>query len=107
MNGTALFVGALVLFLAQVFGVDLSLGQQILVVILCVFAAIGAAGVPGGSLPLVMIVMAQVGVPAGGIAIVLGVDRLLDMGRTVVNVLGDLVCAAYVERAEAPDSARG
>jgi DAACS family dicarboxylate/amino acid:cation (Na+ or H+) symporter len=105
MNGTALFEGALVLFLAQIFGVDLTLGQSVLVVVLCVFAAIGAAGVPGGSLPLVMIVMDQVGVPPGGIAIVLGVDRLLDMGRTVVNVLGDLVCAAYVEHAE-PDELR-
>ena len=55
------------------------------------------AGVPGGSLPLLMVVMAQVGVPAEGIALVLGVDRLLDMGRTVVNVMGDVVAAAHVE----------
>jgi len=106
MNGTALFEGALVLFVAQVFGIDLSLQQQLTVVILCVFAAVGAAGVPGGSLPLIMIVMAQVGVPPDGIAIVLGVDRLLDMGRTVVNVLGDLVCGAYVDRAEMVSEAR-
>jgi DAACS family dicarboxylate/amino acid:cation (Na+ or H+) symporter len=101
MNGTALFEGALVLFIAQIFGIDLPIGKQILVVLLCVFSAIGAAGVPGGSLPLVMIVMAQVGVPADGIAIVLGVDRLLDMGRTVINVMGDVVCSAYIERVEA------
>jgi len=100
MNGTALFEGALILFVAQVFGIHLSLVQQLLVVLLCVFSAIGAAGVPGGALPLIMIVMAQVGVPPDGIAIVFGVDRLLDMGRTVVNVMGDLVCAAWVERAE-------
>ncbi|MBI5362284.1 MAG: dicarboxylate/amino acid:cation symporter [Planctomycetes bacterium] len=100
MNGTALFEGALVLFVAQVFGVELAFQQQVLVVILCVFAAIGAAGIPGGSLPLIMIVMAQVGVPPDGIAIVLGVDRLLDMGRTVVNVLGDLIGAAWVDHAE-------
>ena len=102
MNGTALFEGALVLFIAQVFGVELAFQQQVLVVVLCVFAAIGAAGVPGGSLPLIMIVMAQVGVPPDGIAIVLGVDRLLDMGRTVVNVLGDLIGAAWVDHAEGP-----
>jgi DAACS family dicarboxylate/amino acid:cation (Na+ or H+) symporter len=97
MNGTALFEGAVVLFVAQVLGVHLSLADQLLTVGLCVVTSVGAAGVPGGSLPLLMVVMAQVGVPPDGIALVLGVDRLLDMGRTVVNVLGDLVCAACVE----------
>lgn len=100
MNGSALFEGALVLFVAQVFGIELSLLQQLFVVLLCVFSAIGAAGVPGGALPLIMIVMSQVGVPPDGIAIVLGVDRLLDMGRTVVNVTGDLVCTAWIQRFE-------
>jgi len=90
-----------VLFVAQVFGIELTLAQQAVVVLLCVFSAIGAAGVPGGSLPMIMIVMAQVGVPPAGIALILGVDRLLDMGRTVINVMGDVVTAAYVERGEA------
>jgi DAACS family dicarboxylate/amino acid:cation (Na+ or H+) symporter len=97
MNGTALFEGCVVLFVAQVFGIELPLLQQALVLVLCVVSAIGVAGVPGGSLPLLMVVMAQVGVPAEGIALVLGVDRLLDMGRTVVNVMGDVVAAAHVE----------
>jgi DAACS family dicarboxylate/amino acid:cation (Na+ or H+) symporter len=100
MNGTALFEGAVVLFVAQIFGVELTLVDQALVVLMCVLAAVGTAGVPGGSIPLLMIVMARVGVPPDGIAIVLGVDRLLDMGRTVVNVMGDVVCAAFVERTE-------
>ncbi len=100
MNGTALFEGAVVLFIAQIFGVNLSLGEQALVVALCVLTSIGAAGVPGGSLPLLMIVMAQVGVPSDGLALVLGVDRLLDMGRTAVNVMGDVVCAAFIENSE-------
>jgi DAACS family dicarboxylate/amino acid:cation (Na+ or H+) symporter len=100
MNGTALFEGAVVLFLAQIFGVELSLLQQAQVVVLCVLASVGAAGVPGGSLPLLMIVLHQFRVPPEGIAIVLGVDRLLDMGRTVVNVTGDLACATYVEAVE-------
>ncbi len=100
MCGTALFEGAAVLFVAQVFQVDLSLADQALVVLLCVLSSVGAAGVPGGSLPLMMIVMDQVGVPPDGIGIILGVDRLLDMGRTVVNVSGDLACAAYIERVE-------
>jgi DAACS family dicarboxylate/amino acid:cation (Na+ or H+) symporter len=100
MNGTALFEGAVVLFLAQVFGVELSIAQQILVVALCVISSIGVAGIPAGSLPLLMIVMAQVGVPPDGLAIIIGVDRILDMGRTVVNVMGDVVCAAYIENVE-------
>ncbi|HEX5004205.1 MAG TPA: dicarboxylate/amino acid:cation symporter [Gemmatimonadales bacterium] len=98
MNGTALFEGVTVLFLAQVFGVNLSFGSQIVVVILSVMTAIGAAGVPGGSLPLMMIVMATVGVPAEGIAIILGVDRILDMTRTTLNVSGDLSAAVYIDR---------
>lgn len=102
MNGTALFEGCVVLFVAQVFGIELSLAHQALVLVLCVVSAIGVAGVPGGSLPLLMVVMAQVGVPAEGIALVLGVDRLLDMGRTVVNVMGDVVAAAHVESRSPP-----
>lgn len=98
MNGTALFEGVTVLFLAQVFGVHLGFGQQIVVVILSVMTAIGAAGVPGGSLPLMMLVMATVRVPPEGIAIILGVDRLLDMTRTTLNVSGDISASVYIDR---------
>jgi DAACS family dicarboxylate/amino acid:cation (Na+ or H+) symporter len=98
MNGTALFEGVTVLFVAQVFGVSLGLGSQILVIVLAVITAIGAAGVPGGSLPLMMLVMATVGVPPEGIAIILGVDRILDMSRTTLNVSGDLAASVYVDR---------
>ncbi len=100
MNGTALYEGVTVLFLAQVFGVSLDLGTQVVVLVLSVITAVGAAGVPGGSLPLLMVVLATVGVPAQGIAIILGVDRILDMCRTTVNVCGDLTAAAYVARTE-------
>jgi DAACS family dicarboxylate/amino acid:cation (Na+ or H+) symporter len=100
MNGTSLFEGITVLFLAQVFGVELSLGAQLVVVAMAVLTAIGTAGVPGGSLPLMMMVCAMVGVPMEGIAIVLGVDRILDMCRTVLNVTGDMVTAAVVDRVE-------
>jgi len=100
MNGTALFEGATVLFLAQVFGVNLSLGAQLIVVLMAVITAIGAAGIPGGSIPLMMMVLAMVGVPMEGIAIVLGVDRILDMCRTTLNVTGDLVTATVVARIE-------
>jgi DAACS family dicarboxylate/amino acid:cation (Na+ or H+) symporter len=97
MNGTALFEGVTVLFLAQVFGVALSLPQQLIVLLMSVVTAIGVAGIPGGSIPLLMMVLGLVGVPAEGIAIVLGIDRLLDMCRTAVNVAGDLVTAAVVD----------
>jgi len=100
MNGTSLFEGVTVLFLAQVFGVGLGLGEQIIVIILAVLTAIGAAGVPGGSLPLMMLVMATVGVPPEGIAIILGVDRILDMSRTTLNVCGDLSASVYVDRVD-------
>jgi DAACS family dicarboxylate/amino acid:cation (Na+ or H+) symporter len=100
MNGSALFEGATVLFLAQVFGVELSLGAQLVVVIMAVVTAIGAAGIPGGSIPLLMMILGMVGVPMEGIAVILGVDRLLDMCRTVLNVTGDLVTATIVTRFE-------
>lgn len=96
MNGTALFEGAAVLFVAQVFGVELSLGQQLIVVVLSVLTAIGTAGVPGGSIPLLMVMATSIGLPGEGIAIILGVDRLLDMCRTTVNVSGDLTAACVV-----------
>jgi len=100
MNGTSLYEGVTVLFLAQVFGIDLSMGQQLIVVLLSVVMAVGAAGVPGGSLPLIMVVLATVGVPPEAIAIILGVDRLLDMSRTVLNVTGDLSAAVFIARSE-------
>ncbi|OGU63993.1 MAG: hypothetical protein A2499_10515 [Stygiobacter sp. RIFOXYC12_FULL_38_8] len=100
MNGTALFEGVTVLFLAQVFGVQLSFGVQLIVVLMSVLTAIGTAGVPSGSIPLLVMVMVMVNIPAEGIAIILGVDRILDMCRTVLNVTGDITCAAYVAKTE-------
>jgi dicarboxylate/amino acid:cation (Na+ or H+) symporter, DAACS family len=100
MNGTALFEGVSVLFLAQVAGVPLDVGQQILVVAMAVLMAIGAAGVPGGSLPLIAVVLTRVGVPAEMLALILGVDRLVDMTRTVPNVCSDLVCSLWLSRKE-------
>jgi dicarboxylate/amino acid:cation (Na+ or H+) symporter, DAACS family len=99
-NGTALYEGVTVLFLAQFFGVHLTLANQITVVLLSILAGIGTAGVPGGSLPMVMALLVTVGVPAEGIGIILGVDRILDMCRTVLNVSGDLIAAAYVAKSE-------
>lgn len=95
-NGTALFEGITVLFLAQAYSVDLSISQQMVVVFMSIIAGIGTAGVPGGSLPLIMLLLQQMGIPAEGIGLVLGVDRFLDMCRTTVNVTGDLVIATVV-----------
>ena len=105
-NGTALFEGVVVLFLAQVFGVQLTFAQQLTVVLMSMLAGVGTAGVPGGSIPLIVIVLKSVGVPGEGIAIILGVDRLLDMCRTVLNVTGDLVLATVVSSKE-PKGADG
>jgi DAACS family dicarboxylate/amino acid:cation (Na+ or H+) symporter len=100
MNGTALFEGMTVLFLAQVFGIDLSLGQQLIVVVMAIITAIGAAGVPGGSIPLLVMVLVMVGIPGEGIALILGVDRILDMARTVPNVTADLLGSIVIARSE-------
>jgi dicarboxylate/amino acid:cation (Na+ or H+) symporter, DAACS family len=100
-NGTALFEGVTVLFLAQVYGLDLGAGQQVRVMLMSILAGIGTAGVPGGSLPMVLIVAQSVGIPAEGMGLILGVDRFLDMCRTAVNVGGDLVIAALVSGRQA------
>ncbi|HLF20176.1 MAG TPA: dicarboxylate/amino acid:cation symporter, partial [Bacteroidota bacterium] len=102
-NGTALYEGVTVLFLAQFFGIDLTVAQQATVVLASVLAGIGTAGVPGGSLPLIVLVLQSVGVPGEGIGVILGVDRILDMSRTVLNVTGDMVAATYVTRSEGYD----
>lgn len=101
-NGTALYEGIVVLFLAQVFGVELNLGQQVTVVLMSVLAGVGTAGIPGGSIPMIVVVLQSVGVPAEGIGIILGVDRILDMCRTTLNVTGDLAIAACVAKWDGP-----
>ena len=102
-NGTAIFEGVTVLFLAQFFGVDLSLSQQVVVLVICILGGIGTAGVPAGSLPVVALILGMVGVPPEGIGLVLGVDRFLDMCRTTLNVTGDLTAAVVVSRGEVAD----
>jgi Na+/H+-dicarboxylate symporter len=97
MAGTALYEGCVVLFIAQVFGADLSLVQQGTLLLLSVLSAVAVAGIPGGSLPLIAGLLATFGVDPAGIGIILGVDRLLDMCRTTLNVAGDLVTAAVVD----------
>ena len=100
MNGTALFEGVTVLFLSQVFGLHLSLGSMVIVMVMVVITAVGAAGVPGGSIPLLVGVLTMFHIPAEAIAIILGVDRILDMSRTTVNVIGDMSATAWIAKTE-------
>ncbi|KYZ74727.1 sodium:proton symporter [Anaerosporomusa subterranea] len=95
-NGSGLYEGTVLLFLAQVFGVSLSIEQQVVVVLTAVLGGIGTAGVPGGTLPIIAILCVNVGVPVEGLGLILGVDRFLDMCRTALNVSGDLVIAKLV-----------
>jgi DAACS family dicarboxylate/amino acid:cation (Na+ or H+) symporter len=99
-NGTALYEGVTVLFLAQLAGVELSLAQQLMVVYMAIIGGIGTAGVPSGSIPFIVIVLAMVGIEPSLIAIIIGVDRILDMCRTTLNVVGDITAATYVARSE-------
>jgi DAACS family dicarboxylate/amino acid:cation (Na+ or H+) symporter len=102
-NGTALFEGVTVIFLAQFFGVDLSIGQQFMVMVVCILGGIGTAGVPSGSLPVVALICAMVGVNPVGIGLILGVNHFLDMCRTALNVTGDLALTTLVARGESQD----
>ncbi|HEV2883806.1 MAG TPA: dicarboxylate/amino acid:cation symporter [Pyrinomonadaceae bacterium] len=99
-NGTALYEGITVLFLAQLAGIDLSLGQQLMVVYLAILGGIGTAGVPSGSIPFIIGILVTIDVNPALIAIILGVDRILDMCRTTLNVTGDITAATYVARSE-------
>ncbi|MEW5702127.1 MAG: dicarboxylate/amino acid:cation symporter [Candidatus Zixiibacteriota bacterium] len=99
-NGTALYEGVTVLFLAQFYGVALSLPEQILIVFICILGGIGTAGVPAASLPVVAMILGMVHVPVEGLGLILGVDRFLDMCRTTLNVTGDLAGAVVVSRGE-------
>jgi DAACS family dicarboxylate/amino acid:cation (Na+ or H+) symporter len=99
-NGTALYEGITLLFLAQVFNVQLDIAQQILVVVISVLSGIGTAGVPGGTLPVMMVILYSLGIPGEAIALIYGVDRILDMSRTVLNVTGDITATVFIHAQE-------
>jgi Na+/H+-dicarboxylate symporter len=96
MDGTALYQGVAAVFIAQVYGMDLSLGQQLTIVLTATLASIGTAATPGASMATLVIVLKSIGVPVEGIGLILGLDRILDMCRTTVNVTGDASCAMFV-----------
>jgi Na+/H+-dicarboxylate symporter len=102
MSGTALYEGCVVLFVSQVYGVHLALPEQLTLLVLAVLSAVAVAGIPGGSLPLIVALLVNFGLPAEGIALILGFDRILDMARTTVNVGADLVTACIVDQQMKP-----
>ena len=106
MDGTAIYQGVCAIFIAQVFGIDLTIGQQITIVLTAVLASIGTAGVPGSGMIMLAMVLQSVGLPVEGIALVAGVDRILDMMRTVVNVTGDSCVANCVDSMEKRKAAK-
>ena len=97
MDGTAIYQGVCAIFIAQIFGIELELTQQITIILTATLASIGTAGVPGSGMIMLAMVLQSVGLPVEGIALVAGIDRILDMGRTVVNITGDAACAICVD----------
>lgn len=100
MNGTSIYQGVCAIFIANVFGIQLSLTQQIMIVLTATLASVGTAGVPGSGVIMLSMVLQSAGLPLEGIALIAGIDRILDMGRTVVNITGDANCAICISRAE-------
>ncbi|REG85051.1 dicarboxylate/amino acid:cation symporter [Marinomonas pollencensis] len=100
MDGTALYQGVCALFIAQAFGIDLDMADYLLIIMTSTLASIGTAGVPGAGLIMLSLVLTTVGLPIEGLAIVAGIDRILDMARTSVNVCGDLMVSALVGKSE-------
>jgi Na+/H+-dicarboxylate symporter len=98
MDGTALYQGVATVFIAQVYGIDLSLGQQMMIVLMATLASIGTPAVPGAGVVMLLMILAPLNIPAEGLALILGVDRVLDMCRTTVNITGDAVCCAMADR---------
>ena len=97
MDGTAIYQGVCAIFIAQIFGIDLGLSQQLTIILTATLASIGTAGVPGSGMIMLTMVLQSVGLPVEGIALVAGIDRILDMGRTVVNITGDAACTIVVD----------
>jgi Na+/H+-dicarboxylate symporter len=98
MNGTALYQGVAAIFLAQVYGIDIGIGGMTLIVLTSVGASIGAPATPGVGIVILSMVLGTAGIPAAGIALIMGVDRILDMSRTAINVCGDLVATKLMDR---------
>ena len=106
MDGTAIYQGVCAIFIAQVYGINLDIGHQLMIILTATLASIGTAGVPGAGMIMLMLVLQTTGLPLEGIALVAGVDRILDMIRTCLNVTGDMTCAAIVNQWEGKNIAQ-
>ena len=108
MDGAAIYMGIAAIFAAEVYGIPMPLDRQLTVILLAVLASIGSMGVPGAALIMITMVFTQVGIPLEAIALVAGVDRIMDMARTTINVLGDATGALFVSKLESDfDPERG
>ena len=103
MDGTALYQGVAAIFIAQIYGMDLSVGDQVTIVVSATLASVGAAGVPGAGMITLAMVLTAIGVPTEGLALILGVDRILDMFRTATNVVGDSTATVLMASLEGED----
>ena len=106
MDGTAIYQGVCAIFIAEIFGIDLTIAQQLTIILTATLASIGTAGVPGSGMIMLAMVLQSVGLPVEGIALVAGIDRILDMGRTVVNITGDAACTICVDAWETKREAK-
>lgn len=106
MDGTAIYQGVCAVFIATAYGIDLTVGQMVTIVLTATLASIGTAGVPGAGMVMLAMVLQSVNVPVEGIALVAGIDRIFDMGRTTVNITGDAACAIIVSKLEDKKEAR-
>ncbi|MGM9570897.1 MAG: dicarboxylate/amino acid:cation symporter, partial [bacterium] len=100
MDGTAIYQGVCAIFIASCYGIDLTFAQMITIVLTATLASIGTAGVPGAGMVMLAMVLTSVGLPVDGIALVAGVDRIFDMGRTTVNIMGDASCTMIISNLE-------
>ena len=100
MDGTAIYQGICALFIANVYGIELTLVQQITIVLTCTFASVGAAGIPGSAMVMLSMVLQSVGIPLEGIGLVAGIDRITDMAPTATNITGDIACSVVVGASE-------
>ena len=106
MDGTAIYQGVCAIFIASCYGIDLTVAQMLTIVLTATLASIGTAGVPGAGMVMLAMVLTSVGLPIDGIALVAGVDRIFDMGRTTLNITGDAACSIVVSRLEEKRVAR-
>jgi len=100
MDGTSLYQAVAAIFIAQIYGINLSLGAQVTIVLMALLASIGTAGVPGAGMIMLAMVLKQINIPLEGVALILGVDRIIDMCRTTVNMIGNMAASVFIHSSE-------